>query len=204
MNDKSIDDLFDIVSHPKFLKMQGLSNEVPFFIHTYNIKNQAKAYKQIESLIKRLSLKGVDVCKIGLYDMVLEHFRDSGDWADVLEHEREVGKKEFHGDLVDALGADEVIKPYFRKKLAEDEYKIIFLYQVGEVFPYLRTHNVLNYLQSVVQGVPLVVFFPGDYVTSYESGFSLKLFDIDEFEDPYYRAFKLEDYKIRENLDGSA
>ena len=159
MGSKSINDLFDILSHPKFLAMQGLSNEVPFFVHTYDIRMQSKYYKQIDALIKRLSISGIEVCRIGLYDMVLEYLKESGDWQNVLEHEREVDKDEFQQDLVDALGADELVKPYFRKKLSEDDYHIVFIYQVGEVFPFLRTHNILNYLQSVVQNIPLVVFF---------------------------------------------
>ena len=72
------------------------------------------------------------------------------------------------------------------------------MYQVGEVFPFLRSHILLNNLQSVVTDMPMVLFFPGEYITSYEHGFKLNLFG--KFEGPYYRAFKLEDYVIRGNI----
>ena len=63
----------------------------------------------------------------------------------------------------------------------------------------MRTHNVLNNLQTVVTDRPLVVFFPGAYETSPEMGFRLSLFG--KFPGPYYRAFKLEDYLIRGNIN---
>ena len=71
--------------------------------------------------------------------------------------------------------------------------------RVGEVFPFMRTHNVLNNLQTVVTDIPLVVFFPGEYEASLEMGFNLRLFG--KFSGPYYRAFKLEDYLIRGNIN---
>jgi len=204
MSVSGINELFNIISHPKFLRMEGLSGDIPFFIQTYDIEDQQNVYKMIGSLTKRLSVSGVKTLHLGLYDMVLEHFKEAGEWGDVLNHERSVDKEEFLGDLIDALGSDDVIKPYFESKLSQDDYQVLLISQVGEVFPFLRSHNLLNYIQSMVKNIPLILFFPGEYVTSYEHGFNLKLFNIDEFEGPYYRAFKLEDYKIRENLDGDA
>ena len=43
---------------------------------------------------------------------------------------------------------------------------------VGRVFPYMRSHNILNNLQHVFDDVPVVLFYPGDY-----NGQTLTLFE---------------------------
>ena len=58
------------------------------------------------------------------------------------------------------------------------------------MFPYIRSHNVLNNLQSVACEKPTVMFFPGVYTHSQESGASLDLFGRLR-DDKYYRAFNI-------------
>ncbi len=70
------------------------------------------------------------------------------------------------------------------------EYDVMFLLGVGEVFPFIRSHNVLNNLQSTAKEKPTVMFFPGDYTHSLESGASLELFGR-LHDDKYYRAFNI-------------
>ena len=61
---------------------------------------------------------------------------------------------------------------------------------VGEVFPYIRSHNVLNNLQRVAKGYPTVMFFPGAYTHEMATGASLDLFG-KLHDDKYYRAFNI-------------
>ena len=190
--------LFELLSNDKFLRMEGLGNEVPFFVYAYDIKQQAEIYKRIDHLAKRLNVSGIEVCLVGLYDMVISHFEESGELEDLFQYEKEVTKIEFLKEMQTYLSVDSVIKPYFQTKLSQKQYSLVFMYQVGEVFPFLRSHILLNNLQSVVTDMPMVLFFPGEYITSYEHGFKLNLFG--RFEGPYYRAFKLEDYVIRGNI----
>ena len=62
---------------------------------------------------------------------------------------------------------------------------VVFITGVGKCFPLVRSHNVLNNLHQVLDSVPVVMFFPGDY-----SGQDLQLFGTIK-DDNYYRAFKL-------------
>ena len=62
---------------------------------------------------------------------------------------------------------------------------VVFITGVGKVYPYMRSHNVLNNLQHVFDDVPVVMFYPGEY-----TGQSLTLFGR-FFDDNYYRAFNL-------------
>jgi hypothetical protein len=191
----NFEDLFSIMKSKDFLSMEGLGNEVPFFVHAYEPAVQDKVYEGIHNLIKRLETEGVEPLLIGLYDMVVEYLQENDELDDTFDYEKSVSKEEFFKEMVHTFNADGVVKPYFKKRLDGANYKMVILYQVGEVFPFLRTHNVLNWLQSVVKEIPLIVFFPGEYITSLDKGFKLNLFG--KFSGPYYRAFRLEDYAIR-------
>ena len=193
------DTLFQILSNEKFLRTEGLGNEVPFFVHTYDVADQIAMYRRIAELVKHLETSGVRTLLVSLYDMVIEHFQESGELEDLFAFEPTVSKEEFQAEMSSYTNPDDLIRPYFAARMKEDQYRLIMIYQVGEVFPFMRTHNVLNNLQTVVTDRPLVVFFPGAYETSPEMGFCLSLFG--KFPGPYYRAFKLEDYLIRGNIN---
>lgn len=79
------------------------------------------------------------------------------------------------------------IAPAVRSKIDGSEFDILFLTGIGEVFPYIRSHNVLNNLQSVVTTRPMLMFFPGRYEQSETLGSSLVLFGRLK-DDQYYRA----------------
>jgi hypothetical protein len=74
-------------------------------------------------------------------------------------------------------------------------FDVMFLTGVGEVFPYIRSHNVLNNLQKTVKDNPMVMFFPGTYTHSLEFGASLDLFGRLR-DDKYYRAFDINHFEV--------
>ena len=111
--------LFELLSNDKFLRMQGLGNEVPFFVYAYDIKQQAGIYKRIDHLTKRLNVSGIEVCLVGLYDMVISHFEESGELEDLFQFEKEVPKIEFLKEMQTYLSVDSVIKPYFQTILSQ-------------------------------------------------------------------------------------
>ena len=80
--------------------------------------------------------------------------------------------------------------PAIAERLAQTDYDVLFLTGIGEVFPYIRSHNVLNNLQSTAKAKPTVMFFPGEYRHSLEQGASLELFGM-LHDDKYYRAFNI-------------
>ncbi|GAA6437131.1 hypothetical protein K150096H7_08830 [[Clostridium] symbiosum] len=62
---------------------------------------------------------------------------------------------------------------------------VVFLTGVGKIFPFVRSHNVLNNLHQVLDKVPVVMFYPGEW-----NGQSLSLFGTIN-DGNYYRAFPL-------------
>lgn len=179
--------LFAVLSGERFLKMEGLSNEVPFFIYPYQPENALEVVKAKKRIKNRLASKGIAVREINLYDLSVEVLKERGDWDEVLEVEPELDKVEFTEMLQSMLNPQKHLAPAIRERLTDGDFDIVFLTGIGEVFPYIRSHNVLNNLQSVVVGRPMLVFFPGRYEQSDTFGSSLVLFGKLK-DDQYYRA----------------
>ena len=104
--------------------------------------------------------------------------------------EGSVSKEQLKELLQGVLDSEAHFVPAIAAKLASTDFEVLFLSGVGEVFPYIRSHNVLNNLQSTAKEKPTVMFFPGAYTHSPESGASLDLFGR-LHDDKYYRAFNI-------------
>lgn len=191
MNGKALtkqeEHLFAVLSGKRFLHMEGLSNEVPFFIYPY-APEDALAVAQAKKRIKnRLSQKGISIREVNLYDLSVEILKERGVWERVLAVEPDQDKNDFRELLQGMLDPQLHIAPAIRSKICDCEFDIFFLTGIGEVFPFIRSHNVLNNLQSVVTGKPMLMFFPGRYEQSDTLGSSLVLFGQLK-DDQYYRA----------------
>lgn len=179
--------LFTVLSGRRFLAMEGLGNEVPFFIYPY-APEDALDVAQIKKRVKnRLGNSGVTVREINLYDLTVEILKVRGVWERVLAMEPDQDKDDFREMLQGMLDPQLHIAPAIRSKIDDGAFDIVFLTGIGEVFPYIRSHNVLNNLQSVVTGKPMLMFFPGRYEQSATLGSSLVLFGRLK-DDQYYRA----------------
>ncbi|MFE6806098.1 DUF1788 domain-containing protein [Streptomyces sp. NPDC057681] len=179
--------LFQVLSGKRFLQMEGLSNEVPFFIYPYDPEDALVVVGAKKRIKNRLANKGIEVREINLYDLSVEMLKERGVWDRLLALEPEQDKADFRELLQGMLDPQDHISPAIRAKLAEGDFDIFFLTGIGEVFPYIRSHNVLNNLQSVVTGKPMLLFFPGRYEQSDTLGSSLVLFGRLK-DDQYYRA----------------
>ena len=80
----------------------------------------------------------------------------------------------------------QVLMPLIKQKIESNNAKVYFLTGIGLVFPFIRSHNVLNNLQNIAKEAPTVAFFPGDY-----NGHTLNLFGLLK-DDNYYRAFNMD------------
>lgn len=184
---KQEEHLFAVLAGKRFLQMEGLGNEVPFFIYPYP-PEEALAVAQIKKRIKnKLSHKGIRVREINLYDLSVEILKDRGVWDRVLLAEPDQDKADFRELLQGMLDPQLHLAPAIRTRIDDGDFDILFLTGIGEVFPYIRSHNVLNNLQSVVTGKPMLMFFPGRYEQSDTLGSSLVLFGRLK-DDQYYRA----------------
>jgi hypothetical protein len=179
--------LYAVLSGKRFLQMEGLGNELPFFIYPYDPEDALEIAKSKKRIKNRLTSNGVEVREVNLYDLSVEILKERGAWDRLLALEPEQDKDDFRELLQGMLDPQLHIAPAIRANLAEGDFDIFFLTGIGEVFPYIRSHNVLNNLQSVVTGKPMLMFFPGRYEQSDTLGSSLVLFGQLK-DDQYYRA----------------
>ena len=182
--------LYNLISGQRFLRMEGLGNEVPFFICPYSPEEELDMQRLQRQLCNQLSQNGVTVLAVNLYDLVIELLEARDIWEQVLEIEATKSKDEFMELLQGVLDSEKYLIPAIAEKMRAADFDVLFLSGAGEVFPYIRSHNVLNNLQATANEHPTVLFFPGAYIHSLEQGASLDLFSR-LHDDKYYRAFNI-------------
>lgn len=182
--------LFQILSSTRFLNKEGLGGELPFFIHSFPVSKQALVDTNIQSLIKRLQNENIDILEIHLYQLCIDILKKGNLFEQIVNQEKNLPKQRLLRVLSGPLNIGSVVIPEIHKRLDESSAKIIFLTGIGAAFPIIRSHTILNNLQTLVGDLPLVMFFPGTYNNQ-----SLNLFDRLK-DDNYYRAHNLNDYKI--------
>lgn len=186
--------LFEVIRSERFLERRGLGNELPFFISAYHPSLQNHVDQLVPALITRLSNQGINVLALNLYDLTVEMLQARGRWNDLLERESKTPRDRFFETMRNVTAPKEHLVPLIAAKLDASHCRVLLLTGVGLVFPYIRSHNVLENLQSVTKQTPTVLFFPGDYSFVEGKGSYLKLFGTLP-DDRYYRAFNIADFR---------
>lgn len=182
--------LLQVISGRRFLKKQGLGNEVPFFICPFKA-DEAVAMARLQTQLRnKLEQSGVRTLDINLYDIAIALLKERGIWDQVLDMEASVAKAELKDLLQGVLDPETHLVPAIASRMQATGFDVMLISGVGEVFPYIRSHNVLNNLQRVAKDQPTLMFFPGTYTQSLEAGTSLDLFGRLR-DDKYYRAFNI-------------
>ena len=182
---EQFDHLARVIASEDFLQRRSLGGEIPFFVSTYNIADEEEIIKAIRGLKNRLESQGIPVLEINLYELALEILaRELGEGV-IFEMESGMDKAEFREALESVLDIREVLMPAIRRKIDAAAAKVYFLTGIGNTYPFIRSHNVLNNLQTVAKEAPTVAFYPGNY-----SGTSFELFGLLKDEN-YYRAFNM-------------
>ncbi len=187
--------LLTVIGSRQFLQKQGLGNEVPFFICPYRPEEAVEMERLRRQLSNRLAQTGIRVLEINLYDLSIDLMKERNIWERLLVLEETVSKQQFKELLQGVLDPGTHLIPAIAQKMVESPHDVMFISGVGEVYPYIRSHNVLNNLQSTAKDSPTVMFFPGAYTHSPESGASLDLFGR-LHDDKYYRAFNIFHYEV--------
>ena len=187
--------LYRVITSERFLTKQGLGNEVPFFICPFPAEEGLTMIEDRLDLIERIGHAGVTALDLSLYDISLGLLEERGIIEDVLAAEPDMEKSELRELLQGVLDVHEHLIPKIAEAIAAQPHDVIFLSGVGEVYPYIRSHNVLNNLQSTAKDKPTVLFFPGSYTHSTATGGSLDLFGL-LHDDKYYRAFNILNYEV--------
>ena len=204
------DHLVRVIGSERFLLMRGLNNDLPFYICEYRAgeaTEMQRLQRQLINTLQNLSVpalsgRGVKVLDINLYDLCIELLKaregsaaGSRLWDEILAVEADTEKDGLLELLQNVLSIKEYLIPAIAERLQQTEFDVLFLSGIGEIFPYIRSHNVLNNLQSTAKTKPTILFFPGEYRHSLEQGASLELFGL-LHDDKYYRAFNIHEIQV--------
>lgn len=178
----------DLLSSESFRNMVHAGAEIPNYILPFPVK-QSNTYAQMAlNVVKRLGQKGIVIKNINLYDEMLFLIGDD-DLQYYLESD-DITKQEMFEDFSNILDLNNKLTPYITDIINYSDAEIIMLTGVGEAYPFIRVHSLLEALPTKQkQNRPIVVFYPGTY--DRRSGNScFRLFD-KLAPVNYYRAFNI-------------
>lgn len=185
--------VYDVVRSDRFLKMEGLSKEIPFFIYHFPPAWALEVNGMRDRITTKLqSDNGISVVEINLYDLAVELLSERGVWDRILQVEPTMDKTDFREMLQGMLDPHDHLAPAIRDQLTcrprtGTNTTVVFLSGIGEVFPFIRAHTVLENLQSAVVGCPMLAWFPGTYEFTQSAGHQLRALNLGA-SDSYYRA----------------
>ncbi|MDP5148137.1 DUF1788 domain-containing protein [Shewanella sp. ULN5] len=187
--------LTEVLVSYSFRKMEGLNGDIPFHICPFQPLLQNEINLLIKQIKNYLADSQVKVLEINLYDLVVDICKEEGDWDWLLENEATMSKQEFKEEIQGIIDTNTILIPAIVERMENADFDILMITGVGEVYPYIRSSNLLENLQIKAKEKPTLMFYPGQYKHSVEKGSSLILFGTLE-DDKYYRAFNILDQAI--------
>lgn len=177
-----LDDLRTKIQESDFLDGKGLSNEVNIRIFCYDAKDEMTVQHFIDQ-IKADASVACHIIDCNLYKIFLEICDDLDITDAIPEMEETDGSGFLLEQLHSAVGQEEFIERI--QYSPHERGDVLLLTGVGDAFPFMRVHALLEALQPYFSDIPILVMYPGEF-----DGHSLKLFDKLQPND-YYRAFTI-------------
>lgn len=187
---RKFEHIYNVITNPSFLAMDSLGGEIPFWISSYEATQENGVNTEVHNLVKKLSNNGVQAQLINLFELSITILEENIGLEKMYKSEKRKSKERFKKALQSSINIHERFIPAIKTKVEVNKPDLLLINGVGATFPFIRSHNVLNNLQSAVKDIPTIMFFPGVYTGEYLSLFG-KLKD-----DNYYRAFNIDNYKI--------
>jgi len=177
---KRLDNLKQKIATPEFLNNEGLANEVGIYIFPYDAKEEMTVRHFLQTLLDNPPAN-CNIIEKNLFSVFLDICKQ----RKLLDKIAPMEEKKGSAALLSALNRS-VTNEHFADAIAYEPHKkgdLLLLTGVGEVFPFMRVHSLLEALQPRFLDIPIVVMYPGEY-----DGTSLKLFNT-LAPNSYYRAF---------------
>ena len=168
---------------------QNLGGELPLYIQPIPVSKQTELNAQANRLVSRLSKLGKTALVIDLYQLSIELLEEEGVLQTLLEEEKELDQDAISSTLDSILDIKEVIIPRISNIISENNPDFVFIIGVGRVYPFIRSHGILNNIEELANNCNMILFFPGEY-----NNLQLSLFGTISDEN-YYRGHNLNDIK---------
>lgn len=176
------------LSSVKNLTENSAGGDLKFFIFDYDPKDELRVRKETKNLIKNNPF----IREFDLFEMMLDIIKNSGYLDHIFSLEKDEPKSFLLSEVFQPiLALEETSNPVlkaFKESVIDNGQTIILITGVGKAYPIIRSHTILNNLQTIFKQNPVVMMYPGHYEV--KKKMTLRLFDrLDD--DNYYRAFAL-------------
>lgn len=170
-----------------FLANKGIGNEIGFHAFCYDPALEFEARALFDTLSRDAEADKLPCTLkvVNLYDAVLAILDDLDVLEAMQEQEADFGSKAVLDDVVDYCQPDVVSNVVLDLTQPHVPGDAILLVGVGEVYPFLRVHNLFDSMQSDFSDVPVIAAYPGTF-----NGSSVTLFNRLAAEN-YYRAIDI-------------
>ena len=162
-----------------------LGGELPLFIQPLDPSKQRETEEQVKRLASRLNRKGIRVSVVNLFDLSIGILKEEGILDAILESESDIPHSDTVETLDSILDISSTIIPRLQSVIESENPDYLFLSGVGSVYPFIRSHGILNNIDELTDNCKLVLFFPGQY-----DNMQLKLFG-HIYDENYYRGINL-------------
>ena len=181
-----LNQVIDRLLSKELLGNEGLGNEIGFYIFDYEPEKELQVRAFIETIKDQLPKRKPDIrfMHINLFELLVGYLQERNLLDRAFQLQKDKGDEELLKALKGPLHEMKIAK-YFVEKAKPEEHDLILMSGVGNSWPVLRSHTLLNSLHPLMNDTPLVVFYPGKF-----DGQGLRLFGKLK-ESNYYRAFRL-------------
>lgn len=184
--EQKLDSVLQKICEDDFLHSRRLGGEIAFYIFEYDPQHELDVRKHVENIKKKLPFRRPDLkfLHVNIFEFLISYLKEK----ELLEKSYELQNQKGDKELWKALKAvlkEEKIAQEFERKFSPSSYDLVFITGIGNAYPLLRSHSLLNNLHARMGKTILILFFPGHYDSQ-----SLRLFGKLN-NDHYYRAFKL-------------
>jgi hypothetical protein len=159
------DEIEKLISTDAFISMAFAGAEIPNYILPYPADKQTEYNRMAQNLKEKLILKGIHVININMYDEEISILQNnsSGTLEDYLEAD-DLTKDDLFEDFSNILDINSVFAPHIADLIDGSGAKMVFFSGIGEAYPFIRIHALLEALPVYMKTrKPIVVFYPGSY-----------------------------------------
>ena len=170
------------LSEEAFLQNKGLSNEVGIHVFCYDPKDELIVRAYFEALRAAQNVP-YRLIERDLYKIFLRICEEKHILKSIPNMEERKGK-EYLSEQLQKVATPEA----FVAKMdytPHEKGDVLLITGVGKVYPFMRSHKILDNIQHIFSDMPILMLYPGKF-----NGQDLNLFG--KFLDGhYYRAFNL-------------
>lgn len=189
MNDalkERLNKIMDRITSAEFLSNSQSGGEIGFHIFDYQPEYELEVRQHVDFVVEKASKRKPElrIAHVNLFHVMIEYLKERGLLEKALLMQKTKGDEAMFKALRGPLHEEKIAK-VFASVAQPENHDFVFMTGVGNSYPLLRSHTLLNNLHPLMGGTPLVVFYPGSY-----DGQGLSLFGKMK-DNNYYRAFRL-------------